>query len=60
MGGKATVGTDGSFSYDPTDGSRAASYLAGGLSDAFTVTVSNGLYNAMNVITVPISPKSPF
>ena len=60
VGGKATVGTDGSFSYDPTDGSRAASYLAGGLSDAFTVTVSNGLYNAMNVITVPISPKSPF
>ena len=60
VGGRATVGTDGTFSYDPTDGSRAASYLAGGLSDVFTVTVSNGLYNAMNVITVPISPKSPF
>ena len=60
VGGRATVGADGTFSYDPTDGSRAASYLAGGLSDAFTVTVSNGLYNAMNVITVPISPKSPF
>ncbi|MBI3227766.1 MAG: hypothetical protein HYZ39_22195 [Mycolicibacterium cosmeticum] len=60
VGGRATVGADGSFSYDPTDGSRTASYLAGGLSDFFTVTVSNGLYNAMNVITVPISPKSPF
>ena len=59
--GSYTVSANGDFTFTPTSAARLASWVAGGnLSDAFTVTVSNGISSSTAIITVPVSPKGPF
>ncbi|MHA0286092.1 Ig-like domain-containing protein [Mycobacterium sp. C3-094] len=51
--GVVTVGADGSFTYTPTASQRPTT---GGLTDTFTVVVSDGTLSTVATVSVPVAP----
>ena len=60
VSGSVSVTSSGVYTYTPTSAARNLSWLGFPTTDIFTVTVTNGYYSSFSIITVPISPKSPF